>query len=71
MELELHEVLDYKTHDIFIGELVQTHADEGVLNDGRIDIAADNFRRSCTIGFRMKKWLIFSLAQINEPGALR
>lgn len=39
MELKLHEVLDYNTHDIFIGELVQTYADDSVLNDGRIDIA--------------------------------
>ena len=39
MELELHEVLDFKTHDIFIGELVQTYADDSVLADGSIDIA--------------------------------
>lgn len=39
MELKLHDVLDYSTHDIFIGELVQTHANENVLTDGHIDIA--------------------------------
>jgi len=39
MELKLHEILDFKTHDIFIGELVQTYADDGVLTDGNIDIA--------------------------------
>jgi flavin reductase (DIM6/NTAB) family NADH-FMN oxidoreductase RutF len=39
MELRLHDVLDYSTHDIFIGELVQTYAEETVLDDGKIDIA--------------------------------
>jgi len=38
MELKLHEVLDYSTHDIFIGELVQTYADDGVLTNKGIDI---------------------------------
>jgi len=39
MELELHEVLDYGTHDIFIGKLIQTYAEDGVLTGGKIDIA--------------------------------
>lgn len=39
MELKLHDTLDYKTHEIFIGELVQTHADDNVLTNGKIDIA--------------------------------
>lgn len=39
MELKLHQVLDFSTHDIFIGELAGTHADEAVLMDGKIDIA--------------------------------
>jgi flavin reductase (DIM6/NTAB) family NADH-FMN oxidoreductase RutF len=38
MELKLHEVLDYSTHDIFIGELIQTYVDESVLTDKKIDI---------------------------------
>jgi flavin reductase (DIM6/NTAB) family NADH-FMN oxidoreductase RutF len=38
MELSLHDVLDYDTHDIFIGRLVQTYADDRVLRDGKIDI---------------------------------
>ena len=28
-----------KTHDIFIGELVQTYADDSVIREGKIDIA--------------------------------
>lgn len=38
MELTLHRVLDFPTHDIFIGELVQTYADEKVLTGGKIDV---------------------------------
>ena len=39
MELKLHDVLDFNTHDVFVGELVQTYADESVVVDGNIDIA--------------------------------
>ena len=39
MELKLHDVLDFPTHDIFIGELVQTYADNGVMTNGKIDIS--------------------------------
>ena len=38
MELKLHDVLDFSTHDIFVGELVQTYADESVILGGTIDI---------------------------------
>lgn len=38
MECELIDVLDYKTHEIFIGKIVCTHAEEKVLNDGKIDL---------------------------------
>jgi flavin reductase (DIM6/NTAB) family NADH-FMN oxidoreductase RutF len=39
MELKLHVVLDFSTHDIFIGELVQTYADDTVMTEGKIDVA--------------------------------
>jgi flavin reductase (DIM6/NTAB) family NADH-FMN oxidoreductase RutF len=39
MECRLHSVVDFTTHDIFIGEIVATHADEKVLKDGKIDLA--------------------------------
>ncbi|RJP85615.1 MAG: flavin reductase family protein [Desulfobacteraceae bacterium] len=39
MELNLYDVLDFSTHDIFIGELIETYADDSVLTDGGIDIA--------------------------------
>ena len=30
---------DYNTHDVFVGELVETHVDEQVLTDGKIDLS--------------------------------
>lgn len=40
MECRLHSVVDFTTHDVFIGEIVATHADESVLDgEGGIDIA--------------------------------
>jgi flavin reductase (DIM6/NTAB) family NADH-FMN oxidoreductase RutF len=39
MELKLHQVLDFSTHDIFVGELVQTWVAEDVMTNGKIDIA--------------------------------
>ncbi len=38
MELRLYDVIDFPTHDIFIGELVETYADEEVMNGEKIDI---------------------------------
>ena len=39
MELKLCEVFDTPKHDIFVGQLVQTYADESVLTHESIDIA--------------------------------
>ncbi|WP_449242196.1 flavin reductase family protein [Desulfovibrio sp.] len=39
MECRLHQTLVLGTHDIFIGELVTTHADPSVLTGGAIDFA--------------------------------
>jgi flavin reductase (DIM6/NTAB) family NADH-FMN oxidoreductase RutF len=39
MELKLHDVLALGRHDIFVGELIQTYADDTVLKDGKVDIA--------------------------------
>ena len=39
MELRLHDVLDFPNHDIFIGELVETYADDAVLTEGIVDIS--------------------------------
>jgi flavin reductase (DIM6/NTAB) family NADH-FMN oxidoreductase RutF len=39
MELKLLQVLDYQTHDIFIGELVQTYTDDKVMSNKKVDIS--------------------------------
>lgn len=39
MECRLERIVDFPTHDIFIGEIVQTHADVSVLSDGTVDIS--------------------------------
>jgi flavin reductase (DIM6/NTAB) family NADH-FMN oxidoreductase RutF len=38
VKTEAPRFLDFTTHDIFVGELVQTYVDEGVINDGNIDL---------------------------------
>ncbi|MDJ0784696.1 MAG: flavin reductase family protein [Desulfosarcinaceae bacterium] len=55
MELKLHDVLDYDTHEIFVGELVETYASEAVLTDGKIDLT------------RLKP-LLFDMASIQYFG---
>lgn len=37
MECKLHQTLDFKTHDVFIGELIATHCNEAVLVNDNID----------------------------------
>jgi flavin reductase (DIM6/NTAB) family NADH-FMN oxidoreductase RutF len=39
MECRLYDTYDLKTHDVFIGEIVATYADEAVLSDGKVDLA--------------------------------
>jgi flavin reductase (DIM6/NTAB) family NADH-FMN oxidoreductase RutF len=39
MECRLRDVYDLPTHDVMIGEVVATYADEAVLTAGRVDIA--------------------------------
>ena len=38
MECRLYDTYDTPTHDLFIGEIVQTYADEAVLSNGKVDI---------------------------------
>lgn len=38
-ECKLYDVYDLPTHDVFIGELVETYADESVLKEDVIDIS--------------------------------
>jgi flavin reductase (DIM6/NTAB) family NADH-FMN oxidoreductase RutF len=39
MECRLYDTYDTPTHDLFIGEIVETYADESVLTEGKVDIA--------------------------------
>ncbi len=38
MECRLVDIFDVKTHDVFIGEVVNTYAEHNVLTDGRVDL---------------------------------
>jgi flavin reductase (DIM6/NTAB) family NADH-FMN oxidoreductase RutF len=38
MECKLFDVYDTPTHDLFIGEIVETYAEESVLKDGKVDL---------------------------------
>ena len=39
MECKLFDIYDSPTHDLFIGEIVETYADETVLKDGKVDLS--------------------------------
>jgi flavin reductase (DIM6/NTAB) family NADH-FMN oxidoreductase RutF len=39
IECRLDRIIDFSTHDIFVGEIVQTYADESVLSGGKIDVS--------------------------------
>ncbi len=39
MECRLSRSIDFDTHDLFIGEIIETYADESILTDNKIDIA--------------------------------
>lgn len=39
MECRLHDIYDTRTHDLFIGEIAATYADEAVLTGGKVDLA--------------------------------
>jgi len=39
MECRLTRTVDFPSHDIFIGEVIETCCDEGVLTDGFVDLA--------------------------------
>jgi len=39
MECHLERIVDFAEHDVFVGQVVQTHADPAVLTNGQVDIA--------------------------------
>lgn len=38
MECRLYDTYDTPTHDLFIGEIFETYADDSVLAEGKVDI---------------------------------
>jgi len=38
MEVKLLHALDFKTHELFVGEIVETYADESVLTSGVVEL---------------------------------
>ncbi len=42
MECRLERIVDFAEHDVFVGEVVQTHVHPDVLKEGKIDIARVN-----------------------------
>jgi flavin reductase (DIM6/NTAB) family NADH-FMN oxidoreductase RutF len=39
MACKLYDIYDTPTHDLFIGEILETYAEESVLTEGKVDIA--------------------------------
>ncbi len=39
MECRLHDIYELKTHDVFIGEIVATYAEDAVLTGGKVDLS--------------------------------
>jgi len=38
MEIRLVRILDFTTHDVFVGEIVQTYCDNKILSGGKVDL---------------------------------
>jgi flavin reductase (DIM6/NTAB) family NADH-FMN oxidoreductase RutF len=39
MECRLDGIIDFSTHDVFIGEIIQTYADKSVLSGNKVDVS--------------------------------
>ena len=39
MECRLHDIYELKTHDVFVGEIVATYAEDAVLTGGKVDLS--------------------------------
>ena len=39
MECRLDRVVDFPSHDVFVGEVIETFADEAVLTEGKVDVS--------------------------------
>jgi flavin reductase (DIM6/NTAB) family NADH-FMN oxidoreductase RutF len=39
MECKLYKIIDFPAHDLFIGEIVETHCDEKILTNNAVDLS--------------------------------
>ena len=39
MECRLERIIDFPSHDVFVGEVVETYADESVLTNSKVDVS--------------------------------
>ncbi len=39
MECRLERIVDFPDHDIFVGEIIQTHVYEAILSEGKVDVS--------------------------------
>jgi len=39
MECRLERIVDFPSHDVFVGEVVGTYSDDSVLTDGKVDVS--------------------------------
>lgn len=39
MECRLERIVDFPNHDVFFGEVVETHANDSVLTNGKVDVS--------------------------------
>lgn len=75
MECRLDRTIDYPTHNIFIGEIIQTYADESVLSGNNIDISKlkpllfdMNSKKYWSLGSEIAKcWDIGKQLKTGEP----
>jgi flavin reductase (DIM6/NTAB) family NADH-FMN oxidoreductase RutF len=42
MECRLERIVDFPSHDVFVGDIVETYADESVLSFGKVDVSKLN-----------------------------
>ena len=39
MECRLERIIDFPSHDVFVGDIVETYVEEAVLTDGKVDVS--------------------------------
>ena len=39
MACKLHDIVDFQTHDVFVGEIMETYVDDAVMTDNQLDMS--------------------------------